>query len=124
MDMFECASLNELLEKKAKDFPQMIVAGWMLPQGRLVGGTVSKVDSPSEATVGKSAASYAACLAAVLTRIGQLAADHPGLEDSILEIVGYVVDNMTVVKRFKNTLITREVLDELVAMAAASKAVL
>lgn len=79
--MHECDSLNELLEKKAKDFPQMIVAGWMLPQGRLVGGTVSKVDSPSEATVGKAAASYAACLAAVLTRIGQSSASAGGFED-------------------------------------------
>lgn len=115
LELNECKSFSEMLEKKAPDFPQVIVAGWMLPTGRPVGISANRADSAEEATVGKTAAAYAACLSAVLIRIGQLAESNPGVEDHIIQIVKYVVDGMSVAGRLRNDLVTKETLSAMCA---------
>lgn len=116
-DLKECESFVEILERKHEDFPQIITAGWMLPSGILVGATCNVAQGASDATVGKTAAAYAACLAAVLKRLQQLAETNPGVEDAIIHVVEHIVQGMTVAKRLRNSLVTKEALEAICAAA-------
>lgn len=119
MQIHECDSLSQMLAMADEDFPQTIVAGWMSPDLGLVGAVANSVTIADAATVGKTAAAYAACLSAVLMKLGELLNGNPGLEKPMLQIVRQVVDGMTVAKRFRNEFVTEEVLARIAEIAAA-----
>lgn len=126
MRTIECNKFSELLEQRRKDFPQVIVAGWMLPVGMLpVGMPVAAVTVACDVhpKTGELAVATAACLAAALKKIDQLCADNPTMRETIMGLVVSLVGDLEVVKRFQNDLLGPGVLASAKHAAAAGSVI-
>ena len=109
MTVREVSNFERLLESRRGDFPQVIVAGWMLPNGQPVGAHCNACDkTPTE---GEMMAAYACCLKAVLLKIEEvLAASTDEQREALMQVINVMCDGMEVVKRFRGGLVSQEAL--------------
>lgn len=107
MQMYETSHFQELLEKRREDFPQAIVAGWMMPDGRQVGACAQVCDKVP--TAGELAVAYASCLAACWKKIDELCEGKTEEEiQMLMKVIEMSTAGMEVVARFASGLVSKD----------------
>lgn len=109
MQIFEASNFQTLLEKRRGDFPQAIVAGWMMPDGRPVGSCAQVCEETP--TDGQLAVAYACCLAACFKKIDELMEGKSDEQrEQLMGVVKMLTDGLDVVDRFASGLVSEKAL--------------